>query len=290
MRRKKKYSFWKRLHFKYRISVINESTLTEIWKIRASIFSGALLVFLFALFLITITSIIIITTPIRYYLPGYLDSEIREKALRSAIKIDSIEQQIGYQNAYNESIKNILAGKIDVDSIKSDTLGMVTLSENDPLLQKTRSEKEYVDKYEEEERYNLSVLPTATNMPVGGILFFKPVRGFVSKKYAPQKDFYGISIKVTGRETVCSIQEGTIIFTTYDINDGYTIQIQHKSGFVSVYKHIGILLKDIGSQVKTGEAIAIINNIKNKVQDGDNMYLELWYKGRSVNPENYIFF
>ena len=66
MAKKKKYNIWKRLHFKYRLSATNENTLEEIWKIRASFFSGGVLVLLFALLLVTVTSIIIIATPIRY--------------------------------------------------------------------------------------------------------------------------------------------------------------------------------------------------------------------------------
>lgn len=290
MLKKKKYNFWKRLHFKYRISIINENTLEHIWKIRASIFSGALLILLFALFLITITSVIIITTPIRYYLPGYLDSEIRDKALKTAIKVDSLEQQIRFQNTYNANIRTILSGNINVDSINT-VLDTVTLSENDPLLKKTKSEKDFVKKYEEDEKYNLSVLPpTSANMPMEGILFFKPVKGVISKKFAPELKNYGILIKISGQETISSVQDGTIIFANYDISDGYTIQIQHKNGFVSFYRHVDSFLKNVGTRVKSGEAIGIINTYNKKDKENDNLEFELWYKGNPVNPQNYIFF
>lgn len=291
MLKKKKYNFWKRLHFKYRVSIINENTLEHIWKIRASLFSGGLLILFFAISLITITSVIIITTPIRYYLPGYLDSEIRDKALRSAIQIDSLEQQIGYMDVYNANIRNILGGNINVDSINT-VLDTISLSENDPLLQKSKLVKGFVKKYEEEEKYNLSVLPqTNANMPMEGILFFKPVNGVISEKYAPELRKYGISVKISGRETVSSVQDGTIIYAKYDTDDGYTVQIQHKSGFVSSYKHVGILLKDVGTRVKTGEAIGVIDNTdKNMNKVSDCLYFELWFRGNSVNPVNYIFF
>ena len=93
-KKKNKHNLWKRLNFKYRLSVMNENTLEELWKINASMFSGVVLLVVFAAFLITVTSVIIVATPIRYYLPGYLDSEIREQAIRMAFRADSLQEQI----------------------------------------------------------------------------------------------------------------------------------------------------------------------------------------------------
>jgi len=97
---KNKHNFWKRIHFKYRVSVINENTLEEVTKLRVSKFSGSVIVLSVIFFFVVLTSIIIIQTPIRNYLPGYLDSEIREEAIKSAMRADSIEQQLIYQSAY----------------------------------------------------------------------------------------------------------------------------------------------------------------------------------------------
>ncbi len=139
---------------------MNENTLEEIWKIKASMFSGAVLVLVFAFILITVTSVIIIATPIRYYLPGYLDSEIREKALRSAIKADSLQQQLNYQEVYINNLRDVFTGVRQVDSVKM--VDTISISENDPLLLKSDLEREYIQRYQEEEKYNLSVLSSPT--------------------------------------------------------------------------------------------------------------------------------
>lgn len=286
--KKNKYNFWKRLHFKYRLSVINENTLEELWKIKASIFYGAILLSIFAFFLITITAAIIIATPIRYYLPGYLDIEVREKALRSAIKADSLEQQLKYQEIYINNIRDIFSGVRQIDSVK--IIDTVSISENDPLLQKTDIEKEYTRRFEEEEKYNLSVLPQSANSPMEGVVFFKPVKGIITGKFNPTEGYFGITINTSAKETVSATLDGVVVLAGYDIKTGYTIQIQHKNGFVSIYKNNTLLLKKTGDKVRTGEAIAIIEGDKNDEKPTAILGFELWHKGNAVNPETYISF
>lgn len=287
-KKKNKHDIWKRLHFKYRLSVMNENTLEEVWSIKASMFSGGVLFLLFAISLVTITSFLIIATPIRYYLPGYLDAEVREKALRAAIRVDSLQQQLNYQEAYINNLKNVFTGVLDVDSVKiTDT---ISVSENDPLLKRTEKEKVFVDRYEDKERYNLSVISPTASGPMEGVVFFKPLKGLVISKFNPSNDRYGINLRVASQETVLAVLEGTVVFSGYDFTTGYTMQIQHKNGFVSIYKNNTLLLKKVGDKVRTGEAIAVIGD--GKVKDNADLVLgfELWYKGNPVNPEDYIAF
>ena len=287
-KKKNKHDIWKRLHFKYRLSVMNENTLEEVWSIKASRFSGGVLFLLFAISLVTITSFLIIATPIRYYLPGYLDAEVREKALRAAIRVDSLQQQLNYQEAYINNLKNVFTGVLDVDSVKiTDT---ISVSENDPLLKRTEKEKVFVDRYEDKERYNLSVISPTASGPMEGVVFFKPLKGLVISKFNPSNDRYGINLKVASQETALAVLEGTVVFSGYDFTTGYTMQIQHKNGFVSIYKNNTLLLKKVGDKVRTGEAIAVIGD--GKAKDNADLVLgfELWYKGNPVNPEDYIAF
>ncbi|MDR2955999.1 MAG: M23 family metallopeptidase [Prevotella sp.] len=286
-KRKNKHNLWKRLNFKYRLSAMNESTLEEIWKIRTSIFSGIVLVILFATFLVGITSVIIIATPIRYYLPGYLDVEVRENAIRSAIKADSLELQLKHQEIYINNIRDIFAGNRQVDSVK--VLDSISISANDPLLQKSAAEAEYVRQFEEEEKYNLSSLSQAGNVPVEGLVFFKPAKGLIAEKFNPLENRFGVTIKTISKETISATLDGTIIFAGFDLKTGYIIQIQHKNGFISIYKNSTMLLKKSGDKVRTGEAIAILD-ISTDEEKPSGLEFELWYRGSAVNPENYISF
>lgn len=281
---KKKNSFWKKARFKYKVSVVNENTLEEVWKFKSSIFTGGVLFFIVAFLLIAITSVIIITTPVRYYLPGYMDVEIREKAIRSAIRIDSLEQAIKLHDVYVDNIRKILSGTLDADSVTK--VDSVYISTDDPILGKSQREKEFVARYEEEEKYTLGVFTTAPT--TGGVLFYKPVRGVLIKHFDALKNNFSIVVKTTKEETIQATFDGTVIFTTYDVANEYIIHLQHRNGYVSIYKGCASLLKKEGDKVRIGEAIGVIK--EKEEGKGAVLTFELWNKGTPVNPENYITF
>lgn len=287
-----KYSLlWKRLHFKYRLTAKNENTLEDIWNIRVSIFSGVLLLLAFAVLVVFTTSFIIIATPIRYYLPGYLDSEVRKGAVHAAIQADSLEQQLRYQEVYINNLKNVFAETLSPDSVKKINIDTLDAGFNNPMLAKSENEKQFVKQYEEEEKYNLSVLsPAVVSTPTEGTLFFRPVQGVISQPFNVAIQRYGITIQTKNKENVLAVLEGTVIFSGYDINDRYIIQLQHKNGFVSIYKHLSILLKKTGDRVSAGEVVGVIDVNEDKSGKEHNLYFELWYRGVAVNPLDYISF
>lgn len=284
-----KYSIlWKRLHFKYRLSATNENTLDEVWTIHVSIFSGVVLLIVFASIVIFITSFIIIATPIRYYLPGYLDAEVRRGAINAAIRADSLEKQIRYQEIYVDNLKSIFAGERSSDSVK--VIDTLIIETDNPLLTKTEREKAFAKQYEEKEKYNLSVLSSTIAPSTEGTLFFKPVKGVINKTFNPVLQQYGIEIQTSAKESILAVLDGTVISAGYNIDDKYIIQIQHKNGFVSVYKNNSMLIKQIGDKVRTGEAIAVIEENKEKTMGDNHLYFELWFKGNAINPTDYISF
>lgn len=282
---KNRHSFWKRLHFKYRLSILNENTLEEVWKLRVSMFHGIMLYLTSFFILMVISSVIIINTPIRNYLPGYLDSEIREQAIRSAIQVDSLELQQSYQLAYLDNIKDIFAGKVQPES--ENTVDTVMISEDDKSVQSTDKERKYREEYEEMEKYNLSTISTSDATPTEGVTFFRPVKGIITGKFNLPSRNYGIQI-VTAGESVVATLEGSVLFSSYSDN-GYVLQLQHKNGFVSVYRGVSMVMKKVGDKVRTGEAIAMMSSAKDD-SGKKTLQFELWYKGNPINPELYISF
>ncbi|MDL2278853.1 M23 family metallopeptidase, partial [Parabacteroides sp. OttesenSCG-928-G07] len=90
-------------------------------------------------------------------------------------------------------------------------------------------------------------------------------------------------------ESVLAALDGTVVYAGFDPNVGNTIHIQHKNGFLSIYKHNELLMKEIGDQVVAGEAIALLGNT-GELTTGPHLHFELWYRGLPVNPEEYIAF
>ena len=126
-------------------------------------------------------------------------------------------------------------------------------------------------------------------MPTDGIFFYKPVEGTVSAHYESAVRHYGVDLVAQERASVLATLDGTVVYAGFDANQGNVIQLQHKNGFLSVYKHNALLLKEVGDVVRAGEAVALVGNT-GKLSTGPHLHFELWYKGAPVNPEEYIAF
>lgn len=281
-----KLSFWKRIRFKYKLSFINENTLEEVWSFRLSQLSVFISLGVFAFSLVAFTALIIIMTPIRNYLPGYLDVEVRKEIVQNALRADSLERMIEIQNLYLKNVTGIISGTIELDSIREiDSLARI---DADFEIPRSPEEEEYVKNFEQEEKYNLAVLNT-NPLPVDGLFFYKPVNGMISSHYQADIHHFGVDIAAAPKESVLATLDGTVMYAGYDPNQGNVIQLQHKNGFVSVYKHNELLLKEPGEQVVAGEAIALVGN-SGKLSTGPHLHFELWYNGKPVNPEDFIVF
>lgn len=281
-----KLSFWKRIRFKYKLSFINENTLEEVWSFRLSQLSVFISLGVFAFSLVAFTAFIIIMTPIRNYLPGYLDVEVRKEIVQNALRADSLERMIEIQNLYLKNVTGIISGTIELDSIREiDSLARV---DADFEIPRSPEEEEYVKNFEQEEKYNLTVLNT-NPLLMDGLFFYKPVNGVISSHYQADIHHFGVDIAAASKESVLATLDGTVMYAGYDPNQGNVIQLQHKNGFVSVYKHNELLLKEPGEQVVAGEAIALVGNT-GKLSTGPHLHFELWYNGKPVNPEDFIVF
>lgn len=286
MAKKKRHKvFWNNIKFKYKLTVINENTLEEIAGIRVSKLNGisVLLTLLTILFLIAAS--IITFTPLRNYLPGYMNSEVRAQVVENALRVDSLQQLVDRQNLYIMNIQDIFRGTVRVDTVQS--MDSLTNIREDSLMERTQREAEFRKQYEDTERYNLTSI-TARPETIG-LIFYRPTRGMITEKFDTDSKHYGTDIAANPGESILAVLDGTVILSTYTAETGYVIEMQHNQDFISVYKHCGSLLKREGDTVKAGEAIALIGN-SGQLTTGPHLHFELWHKGRAVNPELYIVF
>lgn len=284
-KRRRSKAFWRNFKFKYKLTIVNENTLEEIVTLHVSKLNGlsVLLCVLGALFLIA--ACIITFTPLRNYLPGYMNSEVRSQIVDNALRVDSLQQILNRQNLYIMNIQDIFSGNVKIDSVQ--TLDSLTAARQDTLMERTRREEEFRRQYEETEKYNLSSI---TSQPdVAGLNLYRPTRGMISEHFDPEKKHYGTDIAANPNESVLATTDGTVILSTYTAETGYLIGVQHNQDLISIYKHCGSLLRKEGDRVKGGEAIALVGN-SGTLSTGPHLHFELWYKGHPVNPEKYIVF
>ena len=282
----KRKAFWKNFKFKYKLTITNENTLEEIVGIHVSKLNGVSVLLFAVTVIFLITSVIIAFTPLRNYLPGYMNTEVREQVVTNALRADSLQWVLERQRMYIMNIQDIISGNVKVDSVQS--IDSLTVVRTEELMERTQAEDDFRKQYEETERYNLTTIDNAP--AVTGLIFFRPTRGMVSSGFDANKQHYGIDIAANPNESVLATLDGTVILATYTADTGYVIQVQHAQNLVSVYKHCGSLLKKVGDTVKAGEAIALVGKTGEKTTGGPHLHLELWNKGRALDPSKYIVF
>lgn len=287
MKKNRKWSHYlQKLRFKYKITVLNENTLEESWHIRLSRFSVFLYTSLFMLITFVILTALIVLTPFKFYLPGYNSSGDRSAIIGEAMHVDSLLKQMDLQEKYLEVLKSIITGEIRKDSLPP--LDSISLKERAELLiEKSKAEKEFVENYERDEKYNLSTLINPENKNV--FVFFKPVSGVISSTFNPGDRENGIAILTASNESVVSVLGGTVIYAAFTFDFGWVIQVQHDDDYVSVYKNNTQLIKKPGDRVRAGEVIGFTGEPAEK-KSNKHFYFELWKLGKPVNPEEVIIF
>jgi murein DD-endopeptidase MepM/ murein hydrolase activator NlpD len=274
---------------KYRFSIINDHTFEEIWRIRLTRYNAFLLISFLIFFIIGTTAVLISFTNLREFIPGYPDVTMRRNILMSAIRLDSLSDEMLLRDKYFNNIKSIISGNQPAETYsKQDTTKnykAINFSTNpeDSML-RTRVENE--------ERYNLSLGPASSGSSanLAGLHFYPPVKGVISGKYDVRTKHFGTDIVTKPRAIVSAALDGTVIFTGWTMETGYVIEVQHSNNIVSVYKHNSSLLKETGDLVRAGEAISIVGDSGELYTSGPHLHFEIWYKGSALDPEKHIIF
>mgnify|MGYP000442267574 CR=1 FL=1 len=279
-----------RLKDRYRLIIYNDNTLKEVGFLRLTGFNLLWIVSLLAIVGVGIVFVLIAYTSIRELIPGYPDSNFRRTMVENAIRLDSLQNEIRLWEQYYTTLNRIISGQDTSDTTQEKPLPVKTSGKT---VSFTRSPQDSLlrQQIEREERFNITganlAAPKLQSVFLGHTLFFPPVKGVISQKYSPKH--YGVDLVSKPNEVVKSVLDGTVIFSAWTIETGYTIAVQHENNFVSIYKHNSDLLKKTGTFVRAGEAIAIIGNT-GELSSGPHLHFELWYNGSPVNPEDYIVF
>ena len=287
----KKRRWFTKMRDKYSLVVLNNETYEERLSFRLSRLNVFLLTVSIAIILITLTIFIIAFTPIREYIPGYMDVNIPGKIYRLEQRADSLEKALKTKDIYLTNIRNIIEGKEIVDSvpheIKSDinydSITIVSSPEDSILRAQYEDQTKYnLFFYESEDLYNGAV-------QMSDIMFFPPVNGIIINKFNLAEKHYGVDIAASKESIVKSVLEGTVIFADWTTETGHTIAIQHSGNLISVYKHNSTLLKQVGNLLKAGEPIAVSGD-SGELSSGPHLHFELWHNGTPVDPEEYVTF
>lgn len=273
---------------KFRFSIFNDTTHEELFSFKGSGILSVITILLVVILLAGSVTALISFTSLREFIPGYPSAESRRTLIQNTIKLDSLQNEVNLWRLQLSNIQRIVTGKepIQIDSILSiaqykDSMLANTeaFSKGDSLLRATVLK---------EEQFNLSAHSNKIEQ-IEGLHFFPPVRGMITQEYSTAINHPYIDIAAPENSVVSSVLDGTVILADYNDQNGYIIQIQHDNNLISIYKHNAKLLKKVGDKVSAGSPISLVGNT-GKLSTASHLHFELWYKGKPVNPTDYIKF
>ena len=283
---KEKVRLWDRLKYKYKLSVINETSYEEVFNFRLSQLHVLTALSVLAVILVVLTILLIAFTDLREFIPGYPDGNMRQMIAQNALRVDSLENELLKRDRFFKSIRLVLNGG-DTTSLERSREDTARYRNDTIRFQISEQENEFRAAIEERERFNLSLGMKEQNHDY--YHFFPPVEGIVTQSFDEKKRHYGTDIVAKANAKVAAVLDGVVIFTDWTVKTGYVIQVQHTNDLISVYKHNSILLKKQGDYVRAGEVLRVVGNTGEE-SSGPHLHFELWRAGNPLNPENFIKF
>lgn len=284
-------NFWyflRNFFSRHRIS-ISDMDGREVWygfgaasRVVLEVLLGVLVVFVASLLVAAHTKVLDLV-------PGYAGIRSRETMIENIIRIDSLERELAYMTLYTDNMAQIMEGRgpvirsqvaQDQDKITTDKQ-VVTPSALDSLLRA---------QMEGSGRYGLNTQAQhSERIPISSLEILSPVKGSVVSHFSPADGAYGVVVGVEGIQQVSAVQAGTVVLCAWE-SDGYTMQIQHSSGFLSVYRGLGQVHKSVGERVEGGQAIGDSWNQQTDSGEPTNIEIQFWYDGKAIDPEQYNIF
>ena len=273
---------------KYRLTIQNENKLKNVLGFYISPLWVILSLFFSFILVAGVLYLVIVFTPVGSLLPGYVSETTKDEFIRNNIRIDSLTSEVEKRDRYLANITAILSGDISTDSIKNSPQPIYadTIS-----IETTDLEAQFAQEWEEREKYNIT--SQASNVAeLQGLDLFRPTQGEIIRKFDAADNHFGVDIAEVKGEIVLAIHDGVVVLSDYTANDGYTIAIQHRENMVSIYRNCHRLLKGVGDKVAGGEAIGTLSDVQadSPGVKKEYLHLELWHRGKPLDPNTYIAF
>lgn len=114
-----------------------------------------------------------------------------------------------------------------------------------------------------------------------------PVQGEVAHRFgSPREDsgalWKGVFIRAHTGEAVKAVASGRVVFADWLRGFGNLLIIDHDDGFMSLYGNNEALYKQVGENVRSGDAISTAGNSGGSPDSG--LYFELRYQSRPFDP------
>ncbi|NVK23955.1 MAG: peptidoglycan DD-metalloendopeptidase family protein [Gammaproteobacteria bacterium] len=113
-----------------------------------------------------------------------------------------------------------------------------------------------------------------------------PTKGRINKRFGQRRSgalrWKGVLMSSELGSPVNSIAEGIVLYADWLKGFGWVTVVDHGKGYMSLYGHNQALLKSVGDFVEQDEPLALVG--QSGGQSSPNLYFEIRYKGKTVDP------
>lgn len=244
----------KRAPRRWRVDIVNENTLARVIRVRLTGIKAYLAMLAAIASIASLVVVFFTFTPVGSWIWG--ERNLQKQYVDMSLRLDSLTSVAATRQAYADNIMAILTDSLPVDSAMLSESPAVA----DTLMAASEAERHFVERFEAERRFNLSVLaPIAAE----GMFFESPVA------------------KVGEGGPVMAVYRGTVIGEYVGPDGKITLVVQHPNDFISSYSGLMDAYASKGAKVVAGQRIGT---------SADEPGFELWRGGVALDPTNYIQF
>ncbi len=274
---------------RYLLIIRNEENFAEKKTITFN-YARVLLLLSVAFFVTLAISIYLVTFTLEEWLdPRYSQMRTNRRVVELTVKLDSLAYEMELRDQYINNIGLIMSGDADAFALL-DSQSIEQISPREISISQSQKSIDSMFRAEfENEEIDLLSYESGSTDEFRELYLFTPIDGIISDQFNPKKDHYGIDVVAKEGEPVKCVADGVVILSSWTLDGGYIIGVQHRANLISIYKHNSELFKNVGNFVQGGDIIAIIGNT-GELTSGPHLHFELWHSGNPVNPQEYIAF
>ena len=276
-----------------KVTVFDENSFSEI-----RVFHGSPRVWLgwlvsTAVLIVGVTYLLVAQTKLReWVVPGYIAEATRQDMRETRLLADSLAQLMRRQEMTTLALRHIFVGDSSALSFLQAASTPSPLPEDtfavysNEILEPGDGELALRRTVDSEDRFALQrKADDRTSTPLG--FSYMPLVGAISDDLDLGVGHLGVDLVGPSGAAIQSVDDGSVVFSSYTIETGYTLLIQHRGERVSVYKHCASLLKSQGDLVVGGEAVALLGNT-GELTTGPHLHFEWWVRGQPVDPTPWL--
>jgi len=225
--------------------------------------------------------LIYVYTPLRGVLPVGMSYDLRKDYDEMSLRLDSLIEAQRITDAYASNIERVLQLTDLADTVAVADAGEAVpkVLPLDSLIEASAAERSFVSRFEQAERYNLSVL---SPIVADGMTFFPPVSGLAVEDRVSEAGIPSVVARPGNTLPVSAVYRGTVVNSYYTTGRGLTLVVQHPNDFVSIYAGLAEAFVTRGGKVNAGTRIGLADGKKYPFS------FELWHNGSPLPVRDYV--